>query len=208
VVIADQNKRRRNEPRQASNDADGRLVTPDAADPLAEAVAGCRQGDRLAQRQVYEHLKDRLFRLIVRMVGEQEAADLLQQVFLQVFVKIGQFAGGSRFETWAYRLTINECLQFRRRKQRAYADMPADEPIDPSVPHTQRTQQQELMERALAQLTPDLRAAFVLREVEGLSYREIAAALQIELGTVGSRLNEARARLRIRLIELGWDPKQ
>ena len=147
-----------------------------------------------------------LYGLVVRMVGDQDAADVLQQVFLQVFVKIGQFAGRARVETWIYRIAINECLQFRRRTARAHCDMPADEPIDPAAPHTTRTAQQELMERALEQLTPELRAVFVLREIEGLAYREIAAALQIEQGTVGSRLNQARAQLRKRLIELGWDP--
>jgi RNA polymerase sigma-70 factor (ECF subfamily) len=131
----------------------------------------------------------------------------LQQVFLQVFVKIGQFTGRARFETWVYRLAINECLQFRRGKARTPRDMPADDPVDPSASHTQRIQQQELMERALAQLTPELRAVFVLREMEGLSYREIAAALRVEQGTVGSRLNQARTQLRKRLIELGWNPK-
>jgi RNA polymerase sigma-70 factor, ECF subfamily len=124
-----------------------------------------------------------------------------------VFVKIGQFTGRARFETWVYRLAINECLQFRRRRNRTHHDMPADEPADPSASHTQRTQQQELMERALAQLKPELRAVFVLREIEGLSHREIAAALKIEQGTVGSRLNQARTQLRKHLIELGWSPK-
>lgn len=85
--------------------------------------------------------------------------------------------------------------------------MPADEPVDPSGDHTERTQQQELMERALAQLAADLRAIFVLREVEGLSYREIAEALGIKEGTVGSRLNQARRQLRKHLVELGWKPE-
>jgi len=85
--------------------------------------------------------------------------------------------------------------------------MPADEPVDPSRDHTERTQQQELMDRALGLLAPDLRAIFVLREVEGLSYREIAETLQTKEGTVGSRLNQARTQLRKHLVELGWKPE-
>jgi len=85
--------------------------------------------------------------------------------------------------------------------------MPTDEPVDPSGDHTERAQQQELMERALARLAPEFRAVFVLREVEGLSYREIAETLQIKEGTVGSRLNQARTQLRKRLVELGWKPE-
>lgn len=199
---------RRNAMPYASNHAqeasDNSLSTPD---PLAVVVAGCQQGDRQAQRLLYDHCHKRLYGLILRMVGYQDAPDVSQQVFLQVYVKIDQFTGRSRFATWVYRLAINECLQFRRRQVRAHCAMPADEPVDPSASHTQRTQQQELMERALAQLTPELRAVFVLREIEGLSYREIAAALQIEQGTVGSRLNHARELLRKGLVELGWSPQ-
>jgi RNA polymerase sigma-70 factor (ECF subfamily) len=205
---ADLQHGRRNVPHGVSN-----LVVADAgtpvpmSDPLAGIVAGCRLGNRHAQRLLYDRCHERLYRLIARMVEQQDAADLLQQVFLQIFVKIGQFSGSACFETWAYRLAINECLQFRRRKPRTPCDMPADEPIDPSASHTERTQHQELVELALSQLKPELRAIFVLREIEGLSYREIAAALQIEQGTVGSRLNQARSQLRKRLIELGWTPK-
>jgi RNA polymerase sigma-70 factor, ECF subfamily len=177
---------------------------PDRADPLAEVVAGCQRGDRQSQRLLYDHCHARLFRLAVRMVGQQDAPDLLQQVFLQTFLKIGQFSGRARFETWVYRLAINECLQFRRKRSRAHYHMPADEPVDPSGDHTERAQQQELMERALARLAPELRAIFVLREVDGLSYRQIAEALGIKEGTVGSRLNQARTQLRKHLVELGW----
>lgn len=199
---------RRNATVIASNLAD----PPDDAwrrlsDPMADVVAGCQQGDRQSQRLLYDRCHRRLFGLLVRMVGHQNAPDLLQQVFLQLYVKIGQFSGRARFETWVYRLAINECLQFRRRRARTHYDMPADEPIDPSGDHTERAQQQELMERALSQLAPDLRAIFVLREVDGLSYREIAAALEIKQGTVGSRLNQARAQLRKHLVELGWKPE-
>ena len=178
-----------------------------SAESVAEIVAGCQQGDRRAQQLLYERCHERVFRLLVRMVGQQEAPDVLQQVFLQVFSKIGQFAGHAQFETWLYRLAINECLQFRRRRTWVHYDMPADEPIDPSAEPGLRAQQQELMERALAQLAPELRAIFLLREVEGLSYREISVTLQIKEGTVGSRLNQARAELRNVLSELGWKPE-
>jgi RNA polymerase sigma-70 factor, ECF subfamily len=192
----------------ASNLADGEDVAAGRfSDPMAELVAGCKRGDEQAQHLLYERCHVRLFRLLVRMVGHQDAPDLLQQVFLQTFLKIGQFSGQSRFETWVYRLAINECLQFRRRNVRTQYAMPADEPVDPSGDHTERTQQQELMECALARLTPELRAIFVLREIQDLSYREIAQTLQIKEGTVGSRLNQARTQLQEYLVELGWNPQ-
>jgi RNA polymerase sigma-70 factor (ECF subfamily) len=194
-------------PASASNPVETHADGAPQADPLAEIVARCQRHDHQAQRLLYEHCHGQLFRLLVRMVGPQDAPDLLQQVFLQTFLKIEQFSGRARFETWVYRLAINECLQFRRRRSRTYYDMPADEPVDPSGDHTERTQQQELMEHALARLAPDLQAVFVLREVEGLSYRQIAETLDIKEGTVGSRLNQARTQLRKHLVELGWKPE-
>ena len=190
---------------QASNVSEPVSVRRVTTDPLAAIVAGCRLGDRTSQRLLYEQCKDRLYRLVARLVGPQDAADLLQQVFLRIYSKIDQFSGAASFETWAYRVAINECLQFRRTRARGHCEMPSDEPVDPSVPHTARAQHRELMERALSQIAPELRTIFVLREIDGLSYREIAATLQIEPGTVGSRLNQARAQLRARLVELGWD---
>jgi RNA polymerase sigma-70 factor (ECF subfamily) len=199
---------RRNSRACASNpvDAEGHSAWLQMSDPLADIVAGCQKRDAQAQRLLYEHCHERLFRLLVRMVGRQDAPDLLQHVFLQTYSKIGQFSGHARFETWVYRLAINECLQFRRRRSRTHYDMLADEPIDPSRDPAERTQQQELMERALARLTPELRTIFVLREVDGLAYRDIAETLQIKEGTVGSRLNQARTQLRNHLVELGWKP--
>jgi RNA polymerase sigma-70 factor (ECF subfamily) len=198
---------RRKLPASASKIADAQeLIAEQTPDPLADIVSGCQQHEPHAQRLLYEHCHVRLFRLLVRMVGHQDAPDLLQQVFLQTFTKVDQFSGHARFETWVYRLAINECLQFRRRRTRTQYEMPADEPVDPSRDHTERAQQQELMERALARLSPELRAIFVLREIEGLPYREIAETLQIKEGTVGSRLNQSRTQLQKYLIELGWNP--
>jgi RNA polymerase sigma-70 factor (ECF subfamily) len=199
---------RRNVPPSASNlldvEADG---TGRMSDPLSDIVVGCQRRDAQAQHLLYDRCHQRLFGLLVRMVGRQDAPDLLQQVFLQTFLKIGQFSGQARFETWVYRLAINECLQFRRQRGRTHYEMVADEPVDPSGDHTERTQQQELMERALSQLPPELRAIFVLREIDGLSHRQIAEALEIKEGTVGSRLNQARTQLRRHLVELGWKPE-
>jgi RNA polymerase sigma-70 factor (ECF subfamily) len=172
---------------------------------LSQIVTACQQGDRNAQRQLYEQCCERVFRLVSRMVGFQEAPDLVQQVFLQTFRTIGQFSGHSRFETWLYRLAVNECLQFLRQAKRRPCEGLAHEPADHSPSHARQVQHRELLERGLQRLDPDLRCIFLLREVEGLAYREIAKALGIPDGTVGSRLNHARAELKERLIELGWE---
>jgi RNA polymerase sigma-70 factor (ECF subfamily) len=145
-----------------------------------------------------------VFRLAVRMVGLQDAADVTQQVFLQAFRSLEQFNGRSRFETWLYRLAVNESLQHLRRNRRWRYHALDWEPMDES--HLgEDVERKELLEQAFARIDPELRSTFLLREVEGLSYHDIAEALQVPEGTVGSRLNQARRELRQILSDLGPD---
>jgi len=134
----------------------------------------------------------------------QDADDVCQQTFLKVFQSIEHFAGRSSFMTWMFRIAVNECLQHRRKASRGRAVNLADfEPPDRAPPATQRIHDRNLLEMALAQLDPELRCAFLLREVEELSYTQIAAAMQIPEGTVASRLSRAREQLQKILIKLG-----
>ena len=142
---------------------------------------------------------------MVRMVGSQDAADATQQVFLQVFRKIDQFAGHSKFETWLYRLAVNEALQHLRKEERWKSKPLIDEPMSRHEPEQERTENMEVLEQALSRVGPELRAIFLLREVDGLSYREIAEAIEVPEGTVGSRLNRARRELQQQLAHLGWE---
>ena len=173
---------------------------------ISTTVEACRRGDRVAQRRLYEASKENVYRLMVRMVGVQDAADLTQQVFLQVFRRIDQFSGQAQIGTWIYRVAVNEALQHLRRSKRVRLRILEQEPMDDSSDTNENIDDKELLEQALVRLELDLRSAFLLREVEGLSYREIADTLQIPEGTVGSRLNRARRELRRYLIELGWEP--
>lgn len=175
------------------------------ADASIAFVAGCQCGDRDAQRQLYELHHQQIFRLAVRMVGRQEADDVTQQVFLQVLRKIDQFSGQSRVATWLYRVAVNECLQHLRRNGRQRVNPLMHDPVDRFAGSTQQSEHAELLDRSLQRLEPDLRAMFLLREVENLSYREIASALDVSEGTVASRLNRARRLLRQYLVELGWE---
>ena len=168
-------------------------------------VSRCQAGERAAQQRLYELCHLRVYRLMLRMVGQQDAADLTQQVFLRVFSKIGTFAGQSRFETWLYRLAVNEALQHLRKGSRWQFKPLSQEPMSEQEPHEHQKQNSELLEQALARLDTELRSIFVLREVEGLSYREIAEAVDIPEGTVGSRLNRARKELQRHLTDLGWE---
>lgn len=171
----------------------------------AAVLDGCRKDDRGAQLQLYEACHRQVYRLMVRMVGLQDAADLTQQTFLHVFRKIDQFAGHSKLETWIYRLAVNEALQHLRSRRRRRWQPLLHEPAGRYQRHTQRREQREVLEMALAKLEPELRSIFLLREVEELSYREIAEAVDIPEGTVGSRLNRARRELQQHLAELGWE---
>jgi RNA polymerase sigma-70 factor (ECF subfamily) len=173
-------------------------------DSLAAVVTACQNGDREAYRQLYDSCHRSVFRVSVRMVGLQDAADVTQQVFLQVFRSMGQFNGRSRFETWLYRLAVNESLQYLRRNRRRKYQALDWEPMD-ETPHGEYVERMELLEQALARVDPQLRSIFLLREVEGLSYHDIAEALEIPEGTVGSRLNRARRELQQVLSDLGFE---
>lgn len=165
--------------------------------PTVQAAAA---GDRRAMRDVYEATSDRVFRLMVRMVGIQDADDLTQHVYVRAFSKLNQFSGDSKFETWLYRLATNEALQhLRREKHRRTKELI----VEPEMEATDQVEQDErvaMVRQALDQLDPELRAIFTLKEESGLSYQEIAQTLDIPEGTVGSRLTRARRELR-RLVE-------
>lgn len=171
---------------------------------LERLAAACLAGDRDAMRRVYERCSDRVYALMVRIVGRQDADDLTQQVFLQMFRKLDQFSGESKLETWLYRLATNEALQHLRRKK-----LQAVQPIiaEPTVSDPNRLMESEkvqMLEVALSRIDPELRAIFSLKEEQNLSYREIAESIGIPEGTVGSRLNRARRELREELEKLGW----
>lgn len=175
-------------------------------EPLEELVAACRRGSREAQQRLYECCHLRAYRLLVRMVGLNDAADVLQQVFLQVFRSLHRFSGESRFETWLYRVSVNESLQhLRKQRRRRWVSLESDF-MDHEPDQERDLDHKELLERALAKLDPELRSLFLLREVENQSYAEIAEALQIPEGTVASRLSRARQLLKQYLIEMGWEP--
>lgn len=196
---------RRNQATASSNDTErGLSASPLSGDPMADLVDACRRGDRQGQRRLYEHCQRRIFALVVRMVGREEAEDVTQQVFLQAFRSIQQYCGRARFETWLYRLATNECLQFLRRARRTRFEPLDDEPVDKSPKPPRRVQDRELLERALDRLDPELRSIFLLREKEDMSYRELSEVLGISEGTVASRLSRARSQLKQFLVELGW----
>jgi len=191
----------------ASNTLEGPVggKTP-VADPLAAIVASCRCRDPAAERELVLQTQDRVFRTVSRLVGIQDAEDVTQQVFVQVFRRLDRFSGESAFSTWLYRVTVNEALQHLRQRSGRRTDSLSVEPEDNRPDGNRQIEERELLDRALAQIDPELRVMFVLREVDGLSYEQIAKTMDVPMGTVASRLSRARQELQEQLRRLGWNP--
>ena len=147
----------------------------------------------------------RVFRLAYRLTGNRhDAEDLTQDVFVRVFRSLADYTPGT-FEGWLHRITTNLFLDNVRRKQRIRFDaLPDDAERLPSNTPSPATEIDERLfdpdvQKALDALPPEFRAAVVLCDIEGLSYEEIAATLDIKLGTVRSRIHRGRAQLRAAL---------
>jgi len=173
-------------------------------DALAAIIAGCQRGQREAQRELFERTNRQVFRIAARLVGETDADDVAQQVYLQVFQKIGQFAGKSAFGTWLYRVTVNEARQRLRIANRHRTAELRDDVSRTNRDRDEPVVLRELLQRALESVDSDLKIIFLLRETEGMTYCEIANVLEISSGTVASRLSRARHELQNQLKELGW----
>ena len=124
-------------------------------DRVAGLVSAARLGHQDALQGLYDECQPMIYRLLVRMAGTQDAADLTQQVFLQAFRQLNQFSGRSTFQTWLYRLAVNESLQHLRRRDRHKTHRLQHEPPDRGREHADRLEQSELLERALSMIDRD-----------------------------------------------------
>jgi len=168
----------------------------------AEIVESCRLGNRDAFRVLYEAYKDRVYSLSLHFFrGDQAAAqDMTQQVFLKLMSGITRFEGRSGFSTWLYRLVANACLDgARRSRSRPQAGESAALDRLSTAPSQEadleRAETAGSIQAAVAALPPKLRMPILLRYFEGLSYEEIAAALDCSMGTVASRLSRGHRML-------------
>lgn len=181
-----------------------------------ELVERVQSGDVEAFEVLVRRYQHRVFTHICRMTGErEEAADLTQEVFVKVYTSLNSFRGQASFQTWLYRVTANLCVDRHRRSRHGpqvarSLDAPVEtdegemevEPPDWQANPERRSLTEELqaeVRAAVLALSERLRAVVVMHDLQGLSYEEIAAALAIPLGTVKSRLFNARAELRRRL---------
>jgi len=151
----------------------------------------------------YQH---RIFGVALRMLGNRaDAEELAQEVFLRVHRAIGEFRGDSKLSTWLYAIASRLCLNRLASGEQRVARWGEDalsrlawSGVGPGE-EMERSELESALHRGIAELADERRIVVVLRDLEGLSYEEIAAALEIELGTVRSRLHRARMDLRDKL---------
>jgi len=184
-------------------------------------VTALCQGADDAYEILLQRYQQPVYNLVYRLMNDpSDASDIVQEVFLKVFKNIGNFRGNSSLKTWIYRIAVNEAYNHRRwfsRHQRrevalgpeeglrTYADSLADPsrtPFDQAADHETFA----LVEAALEKLNPKFRAVVVLRDIEDLSYEEIATVLDVSIGTVKSRILRGREALR-KILEGRLEPE-
>jgi RNA polymerase sigma-70 factor (ECF subfamily) len=173
------------------------VVAPEIDPELLEA---CRSGDREAFRALFEVYKDKVYSVALRYSGNPATAmDITQDVFVKLFAQVASFRGDSNFETWLYRLVVNRCLDQRRKLRRLVpllGDVVRRFQVNERVTADLiRSETRAEVRSAIARLPDELRIAVVLRYTQGLSYDEIAEAMNCAKGTVASRLNRAHKHL-------------
>jgi RNA polymerase sigma-70 factor (ECF subfamily) len=181
-----------------------------------ELVKLASKGDEQAFEQLVKIYEKRVYTMALRLVGNaDDAFDIAQEAFIRVYRSLSGFKGEAKFSTWIYRIVSNLCIDFNRRTKRfrqvplEYSD--EDESFEISIPDDRYDPERELerseitraVESALESLTPEHKEIFILRELNGMSYAEIADIMDLEEGTVKSRLFRARDKLRSALIAGG-----
>ena len=186
----------------------------------AQIVRKVLQGDVNAFEKLVTEYEKAVYAIAQRMTGNAEdAADMTQETFIKAYNSLQSFRGDSKFSVWLYRIANNVCLDFLRSKNRrptVSLSTEDDDGEETQLDIADESQSPELLlessltrdavRRGLDALPPDYRQILLLREIQGLSYEEIAAALGIESGTVKSRIFRARKRLCTFLIEDGNIP--
>jgi RNA polymerase sigma-70 factor (ECF subfamily) len=186
-----------------------------------ELVRQAQEGSLEAVDELVRTFQTPIFNLAYRMVNQhEEAGDLTQEVFVKVYRAIRKFRGGARFSTWLYALALNTCRSRRRRLRRIgfFEKVSLDETGDPEAGPLHREpadngdppdetaakhETREIVGRAIATLPEEFREVIVMRDMQGLSYEEIAQATGCAEGTIKSRLWRARAKVRDELVREG-----
>jgi RNA polymerase sigma-70 factor (ECF subfamily) len=192
------------------------LVSGYFADPDRVLVERARRGDGKSYQSLFDKYAPRVRRLVSRHVSDpDEVAEVTQEAFIRAFRALPQFKGESRFFTWLYRIALNTArnslARMRRIRRVEIENVPLDdadsgsqfreEPLHDETPESLLATRQvaDAVQAAVSALPEDLRAALLLREVEGLKYDQIARELDVPIGTVRSRIFRAREAIATRL---------
>ncbi|NNE42680.1 MAG: sigma-70 family RNA polymerase sigma factor [Gemmatimonadetes bacterium] len=182
-----------------------------------QLVRSARDGDEAAFTRLVERHEARIYNLALRLMGNsQDAEEVLQDTFLQVFRNLGRFEERSRFSTWIYRIATNEALMRLRkakRKREVFLEDTAGEDGEwrgeeirdfarSALEDVENKEMMEILEGLLAELPEDYRVVFTLRDIDGLSNAEVAEVLEISVAAVKSRLHRSRLYLRDRLTRI------
>ena len=168
-------------------------------------IKRCQNGDQDAFEPLVRQNDGKIRRLVWGMLGErrEDTDDVVQEIFLKAYIALPRFRGDARFSTWVYRIAVNHCRDYLKRggplplelseEQIAGAPEPEDKEGQDKLREMQEMRASDELQKLLAQLPEKHRRILVMRELEGMSYDEIAEVLEIRPGTVRSRLNRARA---------------
>lgn len=195
--------------------AKGKRLTQREIEMLVERA---REGDRSAFGQLVDEYKDKIYNYVARMLNDPyEAEDVTQEAFLRAYKSLPRFRGASSFHTWLYRIASNLAIDVVRKRKRQDPTFSLDEPLesedgeyerelpDETGGPEDRTSTRETrvaVRRAIMDLPEKLRDVMILYELQGETYEDIAGILDVPLGTVKSRLFNARNRLKESLEEL------
>lgn len=181
-------------------------MSPTEPEVTPAVIDACRRGDREAFRVLYEASKDKVYSMALYFFrgDAATAADVTQDVFLKLMDKVGQFRGQSDFSTWLHRFVANVCVDRTRRRwwRTTIVDEARLDDRPSPVSHEEdfvKAEGARAVQTAIAELTPRIRIAIVLRYFSDLSYHEMAAALNCSPGTVASRLNRGHQQLASKL---------
>lgn len=168
----------------------------------AELLAGCRAGNHQALNELVKRYHSAVLRVCVALVGSRDVEDLVQEIFIKILRRLGTFEGRAAVFTWIYEITVNHCRdELRRRRRRKWfslQNLPSatvERITADDLSASDRLEAEELhahLHQALNQLEPKYRELIVLRDLEGLSYEEVAKISRIDEKRVKSRLYQAR----------------
>lgn len=157
-------------------------------------------GDQSAFNSLMIKHKDKVRNLVYLTLGDSDYVDdISQDVFISVYKKLGEFRFESKFTTWLYRITVNKCRDYLRKKKvrSIFVSIKDSENEISAGPGTENIDIPALVRKGIKKLPEKLRVPLILRDIDGLSYKEIADQLDCEVGTVKSRIFRARESLKI-----------